>query len=233
MLRFWNRISYPRWGKLEDAIRLGKGLHGEFSFTEEEQKIFNAGVESFSNRSAQALVGAYDFGRHHRVLDLGGGTGSFLLAIFACWPNLEGTLYELPAACKVARERLSAHPLATRIRIVEGDFFNDPIPDGHDAVIVANLVHCFPPEQNRRWLRRLRERVSPGARLLLIDLWTNSTHTEPLFAALMAGEFLVVGGLGDVYSEEEISQWLAETGWRAVMRQLLVGPVSMVVGQAT
>ncbi len=99
VLRFWNRISYPRWGRLEDAIRLGKGPFGEFSFTEEEQKIFNAGVESFSNRAAGALVGAYDFSRHRRLLDLGGGTGSFLLAIFPRWPELRGTLYELPAAC--------------------------------------------------------------------------------------------------------------------------------------
>jgi len=232
LLRFWNRISYPRWIKLEDAIRLGHGPSGDFSFSQEEQKIFNEGVESFTNRAARALVGSYDFSRHRRVLDFGGGTGSFLLTIFERWPGLEGTLFELPAACKVARQRLSGHPLSARIKVVEGDFLKDSIPEGHDAVIVANIVHCFEPQQNRQWLRRLRERVPQGARLLLIDLWMNATHTEPLFGALMAGEFLVVAGRGDVYSEAEISQWLSETRWRAAGRQPLTGPVSLVVAEA-
>jgi hypothetical protein len=30
-----------------------------------------------------------------------------------------------------------------------------------------------------------------GARLLLADFWTDATHTQPPFTALMAGEFLV------------------------------------------
>jgi len=37
-------------------------------------------------------------------------------------------------------------------------------------------------------------------------------HKALLLAALMAGEFLVVGGNGDVYSIEEVLSWLDRTG---------------------
>jgi cyclopropane fatty-acyl-phospholipid synthase-like methyltransferase len=165
------------------------------------------------------------------VLDLGGGTGSFLVAVLSEHGGLEGTLFELPAAAAIMRERLVGSPLADRIQVVEGDFFKAPIPGGHDAVIVANVIHLFSPERNLELLRRIREFVPDGSRLLLVDLWTDPSHTQPLFAALMAGAFLLRTGEGDVYSEEEIRGWLQATGWRPVERRPLAGPASLVLAE--
>lgn len=44
----------------------------------------------------------------------------------------------------------------------------------------------------------------------------------------MAGEFLLVSGEGDVYSEDEVEGWLAETGWKALERKPLAGPASLL-----
>ena len=114
---------------------------------------------------------------------------------------------------------------------MEGDFFKDPIPAGHDVVLIANVVHLISPERNLELLRRTRQYVPDGARLLLVDFWTDATHTEPAFAALVAGEFLVITGEGDVYSEEEAHQLLQQTGWRALERKPLAGPISVIVAE--
>jgi hypothetical protein len=45
----------------------------------------------------------------------------------------------------------------------------------------------------------------------------------------MAGEFLVITGEGDVYSEEEARGWLEKTDWRALERKALAGPIGVVV----
>jgi len=42
--------------------------------------------------TAQALAMVYDFSPHRRLLDLGGGTGSFLLPILSRYQNLECAL---------------------------------------------------------------------------------------------------------------------------------------------
>ncbi len=73
--------------------------------------------------------------------------------------------------------------------------------------------------------------VPDGARLLLADFWTDETHTDPPFAALMAAEFLMFTGEGDVYSEEEARRWLDETGWKALERKPLAGPQSLIVAE--
>jgi spermidine synthase len=52
------------------------------------------GVEAITAGTAQVLPTRYDFSRHRRVLDLGGGTGSFLMAVLRRHPDLACTLFE-------------------------------------------------------------------------------------------------------------------------------------------
>jgi SAM-dependent methyltransferase len=233
LLPFFDRILYPIWMKLEEAVRTGKTPSQKFEFTEVDQRVYSEGVEAFSAEQAQSLAANYDFGKHRSVLDLGGGTGSFLITVLSQYSSLQGTLFELSGAATVARQRLASHPLAERIRIVEGDFFKNPIPGGHDVIIVANIVHVFSPERNLELLRRLREGAVAGSHLLLVDLWTDPTHTQPLFAALMAGSFLLRSGEGDVYSDEEARGWLQDTGWRPLERKPLAGAASVIVAETT
>ena len=229
-LRFWDRLSYPTWTKLEDAVRTGQA-QSTLDLPEEAQRIFSEGVEAIQAAPSQALPSTYDFSRHQRILDLGGGTGSWLTAILRQHSSLEGTLFELPAAAAVARRHLASDPATQQVKVVEGDFFEEPIPAGHDVVLIANVVHLISPERTLELLRRTRRHVPDGARLLLVDFWTDATHTEPAFAALIAGEFLVITGEGDVYSEEEADRWLQDTGWRALEREPLAGPVSVIVAE--
>lgn len=232
MLRFWDRISYPGWLRLGDAVRSGQGQAHFGRFSDEEQQIFSAGVEAFSAPAAAALAASYDFSRHRRVLDVAGGTGSFLVAALRRHAGLKGTLFELPGACAVARQRLASEPEGIRIDIVEGDLFKDKLPGGHDAVIVANTVHVLSAAHNVELFGKVRACVEPGARLLLADLWTDPTHTQPLAAALMSGEFLIIAGEGQAYGEDEADRWLQQTGWRQLERRALAGPASLIIAEA-
>jgi ubiquinone/menaquinone biosynthesis C-methylase UbiE len=227
-----NRLSYLRWARLEDAIRTDTIIF-EDGFTAEEQQLYSEGVEAVTAATANALAGKYDFGRHQQVLDLGGGTGSFLIAILSRFDKVRGTLYDLPVVISDTRRRLGRTPSQSRVELVEGDFFKDPIPQGHDAIIIANIIHCFPADRVFELLHRVRSTASVATRVLLVDFWTNAAHTEPAFAALMAGEFLLTPGRGDVYSIDDAASWLGQTGWQMVEHKALAGPASLIVAEAT
>jgi hypothetical protein len=232
MLRFWNRISYPGWLAVEDAVRAGAGQAKFGEFSAEEQQIFSAGVEAFSAATAASLATTFDFSRYRRLLDIGGGTGSFLLAVLRRHPALRGTLFELPGACEVAGRRLAGEPEGVRIDVVEGDLFSDPLPPGHDVLLLANTVHVLSAAHNLDLLRKLRDQAALGTHLLLVDLWMDAGHTQPPAAPLMSGEFLIISGEGQAYGEDDAEAWLRETGWRKVERQPLGGPHSVIVGEA-
>jgi SAM-dependent methyltransferase len=228
LLRYLDRLNYSMWMKLEDAIRTGEPVFKDLKLTEEEQRIYSEGVESFTTEVANALSDTYDFTSHHQLLDLGGGTGSFLTAVLRKASHLEAVLFERPQVAAVARQRIP-QAIANRITIVEGDFFTDPIPQDNDVILIANVMHLLSPQHNLVLLRRVRQELRNHPTLLLVDFWTNPTHTEPLFAALMAGAFLLRTGEGDIYSEEEVRNWLQETGWRPVDRRPLGNRASVIV----
>jgi ubiquinone/menaquinone biosynthesis C-methylase UbiE len=230
-LRYWDHLNYQRWTQLEAVVRTEQAVFGEFAFTPEEQQLYTEGVEAITAGTARALAMTYEFARHRRVLDLGGGTGSFLLAVLRQHHQVEATLFDVPAVAALARQRLAGSPVATRLRIVKGDFFTDPLPNDHDAILIANVLHNFLPGRNRALLERVGTFAPAGARLLLVDFWTDPTHTQPLMAALMAGAFLLVTGEGDVYSAEEVHDWLQATGWRMLERKPLAGPTSLIVAE--
>jgi ubiquinone/menaquinone biosynthesis C-methylase UbiE len=194
--------------------------------------LYSEGVEAVTAGTATALAEKYDFGCHQSLLDLGGGTGSFLLAILRRFDKLRCTLYDQPAVVAATRRRFAQTPYVSGVQIAAGDFFRDPIPEGNDAILVANIIHCFPADHVLELLNRVRNAASLAARLLLVDFWTNAAHTEPVFAALMAAEFLLTPGRGDVYSVNDASAWFQKTGWQAVDHTPLAGPASLLVAEA-
>jgi len=231
LLRVLDRISYGLWMNLEAAVRAGEGQRQFGGFSAEQQQIFSAGVGASSAASAVALAANYDFGQHRRVLDIA-GTGSFLIPILRRYPALQATLFELPDACTVARQRLAGEPEGARVAVVEGDLFTNPLPGGHDVLIVANTVHVLSVAHNLDLLKAMRAGVEGDARLLLVDLWMDPTHTQPPAAPLMSGQFLVMSGEGQAYDEEQADGWLGQTGWRKLERRPLAGPASVIIAEA-
>jgi SAM-dependent methyltransferase len=229
-LRFWDQISYPAWEGLAGTLR--SGPRPPLEFDEATQKVFSAGVAAIQAGPAQALAATYDFAAHQRLLDVGGGDGTWSAQVARLHGHMRATILDLPAVATIARQRLAAEGLTERVDAVGADVLVDPFPRGHDVILVANLVHYWAPETNRELLQRLRTAVDAGARLLLVDFWTDPTHTQPLMAALMAGEFAVIAGAGDVYSVDEARQWLEPAAWRFVDHVALVGPMSLIVAEA-
>jgi ubiquinone/menaquinone biosynthesis C-methylase UbiE len=231
LLRLWDRLSYPTWTDL--ATSLASGPSREiFDIDDDLQEVASAGIESYTAGIAAALPQAFDFSHSRRLLDVGGGTGSWSIAVVQACPHIEATVFDLDAVAGVARKRIAGAGLGSRITVTAGDAMAGTVPSGYDVFLVANLIHYWSPDENCELLQRIRRSAAAGAHLLLADFWTNPTHTEPLAAALMAGEFAVHLRNGDVYSVEEARGWLDETGWRFIRHAPLAGPQSLIVAEA-
>jgi SAM-dependent methyltransferase len=230
-LRFWDKLSYPTWTRLAEALASGPPRE-IFELDDAVQQVASAGIEAILAAPAAALPEVFDFGPHQRLLDIGGGTGSWSIAIAQRHQHLTGAVLELPTAVELARGRVTAAGLGHRITVIAGDAMAGEVPADYDVFLLANLIHYWSAEQNQELLRRVRRAAQPGSALLLADFWTNPGHTQPLQAALMAGEFAVHIRTGDVYSVEEARGWLDRTGWRFAAHRPLAGPHSLLVAEA-
>lgn len=232
LLRFWDRVSFPTWTGLAATLGRGRPDRQIFDIDPELVPVMSAGIEAATAGAAHAFAATSPVGPGGRLLDVGGGSGSWSIALAAQDPAARMTVFELPEVAAVARERVAAAGIGDRVDVLDGDVHIDGVPTGYDTFLVANVVHYWGPERNRALLRAIREATEPGARIHLADFWTDPTHTSPLPAALMAGEFAMHLEEGDVYSVAECGEWLAATGWRFTGHAPLAGPISLVTAEA-
>jgi 2-polyprenyl-3-methyl-5-hydroxy-6-metoxy-1,4-benzoquinol methylase len=229
LLKFWDKVSYP----INFASALSTGPSQDLSKVSGEiQAVAQAGIAAATAGPLRALIATVKLSDRRRLLDVGGGNGSWSIGLAHANPHLHATVVDLPTVIPIAEEKIAKAGLSTRIGARAVNALRDSLPSGHDVCLVANLIHYFRPEDNRTLLRNVRAAVDPGSRLLVADFWTDRTHTQPLMAALMAGEFAAHEKHGDVYSVEEGRAWMDETGWRFTGHESLAGPFSLIVAEA-
>jgi SAM-dependent methyltransferase len=232
LLRFWDKVSYPATEELASALSKGPSGAQLSKLSGEIQQLAQAGIAAATAGPLRALVATAKLSDRRRLLDIGGGNGSWSIGLVRANPQLQATVVDLPTVTPITTQHIAKAELSERVTARAANALRDPLPTGHDACLLANLIHYFAPADNRALLANIRAAVEPGSRLLIADFWTDRTHTQPLMAALMAGEFAVHEKDGDVYSVDEGRAWLAETGWRFTTHEPLAGPFSLVTAEA-
>jgi SAM-dependent methyltransferase len=127
----------------------------------------------------------YDFGRHARMLDIGGNSGEFLLQVLRRHLRLQGTVLDLPVVCRVGREHAAGRPGGERITFTGGDALRDPLPAGFDLVSFKSMLHDWPDEQAGRLLLNGSKALKPGGTLLIFERAALAPGEAPLsFSAI-------------------------------------------------
>ncbi len=173
---------------------------------------------------ADEVLAAYPFARHRRLLDVGGGDGTFLRAVAAAVPGLDLHLFDLPAVAATARRRFAEAGVAATAH--GGSFFDDPLPAGADVVTLVRVVHDHDDEDVVRLLRGVRRAIAPGGTLVIAEPMAGTSGAEPIGAAYF-GFYLWAMGSGRARTPAELAELLARAGFepprlRTTRRPLLV-----------
>jgi acetylserotonin N-methyltransferase len=237
-IQYSNAFLWKLWAELEEAVREGTnrwhqafGWEGpifeSFFRTEEAKREFLMGMHGFGLLSSPGVVAAFDLGRFHRLIDLGGATGH--LPITACqrYPGLRAVVFDLPAAVPLAREIIAASPVAERIEVMAGDFFKDPLPDG-DLFSLGRILHDWSEEKIRTLLRKIYERLPPGGALLIVEKLLVDDKTGPAGALFQSLNMLVCTE-GKERTLGEYESLLKQAGFAEVQGRFTGRPLDAVL----
>lgn len=204
---------------LEETVRTGQPsferLYGApfFDYLAEysdDAAVFNAAMSSSPGYLA-AIVGAYDFSKHERIVDVGGGHGLLLAGILSANPRLYGVLHDLPAVVAGA-SALRQEPISQRCEIIGGDFFRG-VPAGADAYILKGIIHDWNDEAALNILKNCRRAIHPDGTLLLVEqLLTPSTDPT----VTMMDMLMMVLTSGRERTESEFRSLLQDAGFSMV-----------------
>jgi demethylspheroidene O-methyltransferase len=161
------------------------------------------------------IFSAYPIHNHSVVLDVGGGDGSFLLAVAGRTTKARLVLFDLPAVAMVARQRLAAHPLGHRIDVHGGSVFSDALPVDADLVTLNRVLHDHDDGDAQRLLTNLHRSMSPDSRLLLSEPMSETDGTSAMADAYF-GFYLLAIGQGRPRSADEIETMLETAGFKKI-----------------
>ncbi len=82
-----------------------------------------------------------DFRGITHLMDVGGGSGTFLAAVGAAHPSLRLTLFDLPAVVPEATARFAAAGLSARTTVCPGSFRDQLLPSGADAISLVRVLY--------------------------------------------------------------------------------------------
>jgi hypothetical protein len=167
----------PAWTSMETALSegltpfqsvFGKPVWQHRLDNPEQGSLFNQWLHGQSSTIVDDLVAALDFFPFKRVADIGGGIGIVLSRILQHFPGCRGVLAEQPSVLKQAERFLHECGLLDRCDLTATDFFVSA-PMGCDAYLLESVLHDWDDEDCIRILVSLREAMSPGSRLFLIE----------------------------------------------------------------
>ena len=208
----------PKWMQLTDVVRNGKPTTA-VTAEDEGAAFFERFVEDIfpmSYRPAQVLGEHLQLSRSTRqvkVLDLAAGSGVWGIALAQQSPGVRVTAVDWPRVIPVTRRVASRFGMAERFSYVEGDIRTADLGRGYDVAALGHILHSEGPERSRQLIRRAFDALAPGGTIAIAEFLADPGRAGPPVAMIFAVNMLVNTEAGDVFTFEEISQWLRDAGF--------------------
>jgi SAM-dependent methyltransferase len=210
---------WDNWGQLTEAVRLGKSPRST-SRREVAEEFFPVLVRTLHilNREPARHLAAHLVQPYVksglRVLDIGGGSGVWGIAVAAADPDARVSVLDYPKVLESTRRFVAAESLGDRFEFIPGDFNSYAFPERKfDLAILGNIVHGEGETKARRLFSEIHRSLDSSGRLAIIDMIPNDDRTGPLFPLLFALNMLLHSDEGDTYTLEQYRGWLSGAGF--------------------
>jgi len=186
-----------------------------------------AAMQSHSLPAAIALARSPAFAGVSRLLDVGGGSGCYAIALARRRPELRCTVMELPAMCEAASEYIEAGEVSDRVDTVAVDMFREPWPTGYDALFFSNVWHDWQFETCAWLARQAFDALPSGGRIFLHEMLLQDDGCGPLTAASFS-MLMLLGTQGQQFTLPELRGLLEGAGFAEIEAEHTYGYYSLV-----
>ena len=149
------------WSRLEETVRGGRKGRPPGG---DEQENFIRGMEDNARERAALVAGRFRLRPGERLLDLGGGPGTYAVEWARRYPGAAVTLFDTRATIRITRRILEEKGASDVVRVIEGDFLEDPIGGPYDFIWISHILHAYSEKDCRTLLRKARRALAPGGR---------------------------------------------------------------------
>jgi ADP-ribose pyrophosphatase YjhB (NUDIX family)/predicted O-methyltransferase YrrM len=190
------------WANLTDAV-FEQGLDLQ---EEDAHRNFILGMHNITvGGRGKLFLENIDLSGRHRLLDVGGGPGTYSIMACRCYKQLEAVVFDVPETISITKEVIAKEGMQERVRVQEGDWETDEFGEGYDVILMSNILHG-PGSQAKMKLAKAFTAMDKGGLLVIQEFLLNNDKSGPLVPAL----FNVMVG---AYSEQELLLLVEKAGF--------------------
>ncbi len=211
---------FAEWAKLPRVVKKGRPLPatGLFVRPVARTRRFISAMEATAQQSVADFVRTVDLSAHRHLLDVGGGSGAYSIALCRAYPSLKVTILDLPGTLTFTRKYVRAAGMLDRISFLPGDFHRIQLRKEYDAILLSHILHSNSPQTCQALLGRLSRALKAKGVLLVRDFFLDPSRTGPLWPALFGLNMLLWTPGGRSYAWGEVETWLRRVGFRRFRR---------------
>ncbi len=201
------------WAQLDQAVLSGGPVDRRSYGAEAERESFLMGMFNLAMMIAPQMAEKFKLSDRRRLLDLGGGPGTYAIHFCLANPELKAVILDRPTTEPFAQKTVARFNLSDRIDFLGGDFNVDPIIGGpYDVAWLSQILHSNNELECQTCLEKTVAALEPGGLILIHEFMLNDSKDGPEFPALFALNMLVGTKGGRSYSKAEISTMLERAG---------------------
>ena len=223
-----------RWVKLDEVIKTGYPVvdpETRASQSQQDLRAFILGMENISKISAVELAAAIDLGGVDKILDLGGGPGTYLQIFLERLPGAIGVLLDFPRVVEIAREQTAKKGLQDRISYIAGDMLKNDYGKDYDLIIISNIIHSHSESAVKSIFQKCADAAAVGGRVIVKDFYLDESGINPPGAALFTLNMMIGTPEGRSYKWNEITSWLTDSGFTIAQQFKMAAYSGVIVGR--
>jgi SAM-dependent methyltransferase len=172
-----------------------------------------------SLRAGRELAGIINFSRFKSLLDAGGGTGGVCIGICEAYPDLAGTVADLPEVATLSSRFIDEARMDGTIKVSPVDLTAQPPAGRYDVAVLRALLQVLPASQAQKVLQNIYQVLEPGSEIFIVGSILEDSRLAPPASIGFSLVFLNLYEDGQSYTEKEHRQWLAAAGFTDISIQ--------------
>jgi 3-hydroxy-5-methyl-1-naphthoate 3-O-methyltransferase len=219
---------YLPWSHLADHVRSGKPAMEPEEILGKDPEKTRAFIYAMHERArgiGAVLPHGVDLGGRRRLLDVGGGPGTYSISLVRATPGLRSTVLDLPPVLEITKEIVAANGCADRIDTQPGNYLTTDFGTGFDAILLSGMMHRETPASCQMLLRKAFAALEPGGIVIVSDFFfDDEERTEPAMATFLALSMALTAEHGTTHSKQHMARWMKDAGFTNVEVRTLPPP---------
>ena len=225
------RQIYPAMLHLSDGLTgAGRAFDalGGLLAEPEQARTFTDAQHAGSLGAARVLAGRIDLGPARSLLDVGGGSGAFSIALCQRNPALRATILDFPSVTDIADGYRRDAGLTDRIDLQPGDAVVATWPPDQDIVLLSYLLSALGADEIDVVLGKAYACLRPGGLLVVHDFMLDDDHAGPMLAALWFLQYVAYRPDAESFSAAELTDRLRGHGFADPTSETLIPEITKV-----